>query len=549
MADFIQIYDTTLRDGTQGEGVSFSHADKLNILQALDSFQIDYVEGGWPGSNPKDIDFFQAARDLPLTHTKLTAFGSTCRPQKAPEDDANIQALVSVGTPAVAIFGKSWKLHVTEVFRTTLDENLRMIEDSVRYVLQQGCEVIYDAEHFFDGYKDDAPYAIATLRAALQGGASCVVLCDTNGGTLPAELGDIFVDVKTQCAGERVGIHTHNDSGVAIANSLRAVEVGADHVQGTFNGLGERCGNADLTVIIPNLLLKLGRRLSVSADDLGGLSHTARYIHAAANIPFPENEPYVGQMAFAHKGGVHVNSVMKVSESYEHITPEAVGNTRRVLISELSGKSNTQYLAFAQGIDMADHPEAAQLAVQEIKRLENEGHVFETAEASATLIMLKHMGKVPEFFELVRYRTAVEHRSTGGTFTEATVKVRVDGEEHLAVGEGVGPVDALDSGLRRALSEFYPEIGSIVLNDYRVRIINAQEATHAKVCVTIQSIDKVNDEVWGTVGASENIIEASWAALRDSIVYGLLRRRLGLLKGDGSAPNGSVAMEEVSSKR
>ena len=531
----IEIYDTTLRDGTQGEGISFSQVDKIKVLRCLDGFRVDYVEGGWPGSNPKDIEFFQAARQEALKHTKLAAFGSTCRPDTSPEDDKNLRALIGVETPVVTIFGKSWKLHVSQVFRTTDEENLRMIEESLRYLVEQGREVIYDAEHFFDGYKDDASYALETLGAALRGGAECLVLCDTNGGTLPTELGEIVRAARSAYPDTKFGIHSHNDTGVAVANAIEAVEEGVVHVQGTFNGFGERCGNASLSTIIPNLILKLDRELSISRDDLVNLSHTARYIHAMANVAYPENKPYVGQMAFAHKGGMHVNSVMKVTASYEHVNPDLVGNSRRVLISELSGRSNTKYLATAEGIDLSEHPEAAQRAVAEIKSLENKGYVFEDSDASAVLIVLKHMGKLPELFQLIRYRTAVEHRATGGTFTEATVKIRVKGEEQLAVGEGVGPVDALDDALRQAIRKFYPLVDEITLKDYRVRIINAQEATHARVCVSIQSINKARGVVWGTVGASENIIEASWAALRDSIVYGLLREELGLGEGGSSA--------------
>jgi 2-isopropylmalate synthase len=521
--DRILIYDTTLRDGSQGEGISFSREDKLKILRCLDDFNIDYVEGGWPGSNPKDIEFFAAARDVQLSHSRLAAFGSTCRAGKSPEEDRNLLALVEVGTPVVTIFGKSWKLHVKEVFRTSNEENLRMIEESVRFLRAQDREVIYDAEHFFDGFKDDDSYALETLAAAERGGAHCLVLCDTNGGTLPQELAAIVRRVKERFPGLPLGIHTHNDSGVAVANSLIAVDEGVTHVQGTFNGLGERCGNADLTTIIPDLVLKMGKRCSIDRERLTGLSHTARYVNAIANLVFPENHPFVGQMAFAHKGGVHVNSVMKEARSYEHLSPEAVGNSRRVLISELSGKSNIHYLAEAEGIDLAGHPEAAQLAVTEIKALENQGHVFEGAEASSTLIILKHLARLPDFFELIRYRTSVEHRSSGGTFTEATVKIRVKGEQHLAVGEGVGPVDALDDALRKAIKQFYPEIDKIVLKDYRVRIINATAGTHARVCVVIESADSNGELSWGTVGASENLIEASWSALKDSIVYGLLK--------------------------
>ncbi|HLU49374.1 MAG TPA: citramalate synthase, partial [Planctomycetota bacterium] len=523
--DRIHIFDTTLRDGSQGEGVSFSLADKLKVLRCLDDFRVDYVEGGWPGSNPKDVEFFEAAAQVPLEHSKLTAFGSTCRPQISPADDINLKALLAVATPAVAIFGKSWRLHVTEVFRTTLDENLRMIEESVRWLKENGREVIYDAEHFFDGYKDDAGYATATLEAAHRGGADCLVLCDTNGGTLPGEVGRIVREVRERISGATFGIHTHNDSGVAVANSLVAVENGARHIQGTFNGLGERCGNADLTAIIPSLVLKLGYELSIDAERMRELSRTARTICAIANRTFPENHPFVGQMAFAHKGGVHVNSVRKIANSYEHVQPEAVGNTRRFLISELSGKSNIEHLAEAEGVELDANPEAARSAVAEIKELENRGYVFEGAEASATLILLKHLGQLPELFELVRYRTAVEHRRTGGTFNEATVKVRVQGREHLAVGEGVGPVDALDEALRNALRSFYPEVTDIHLRDYRVRIINAEAGTDARVCVSIESSARNGEIVWSTVGAHENLIEASWFALKDSIVYGLYRLR------------------------
>lgn len=520
----VEIYDTTLRDGSQGEGISFSREDKLKILKCLDAFGVDYIEGGWPGSNPKDVEFFLAAKDVPLENARLAAFGSTCRPGKAAEDDRNLQSLIEVGTPVVTIFGKSWKLHVTEVFRTTLEENLRMIEDSVRFLGAQGREVIYDAEHFFDGYRDDPAYALETLAAAARGGARTLVLCDTNGGTLPMLLGKIVSEVRLKFPRERLGIHTHNDSGVATANSLEAIERGAVHVQGTFNGLGERCGNADLSNIIPNLLLKLGHTLGISREKLVHLTYTARYLSAIANRSFPENLPYVGQMAFAHKGGVHVNSVMKLAATYEHIEPDVVGNTRRVLISELSGKANVLHLAGAEGLELEAHPQAAQRAVDEIKQLENDGYVFEGAEASSMLIVLKHMGTLPEFFELVRYRVAVEHRATGGAFSEATVKIRVRGEEHLAVGEGVGPVDALDAALRSAIREFYPELEAIALHDYRVRIINAVAGTHARVCVFIETMDRASEKTWGTVGAGENIIEASWLALRDSILYGLWRR-------------------------
>ncbi|MBN1443644.1 MAG: citramalate synthase [Planctomycetes bacterium] len=521
----IEIFDTTLRDGSQGEGVSFSLQDKMKILRCLDEFQVDYVEGGWPGSNPKDVEFFQAARSVPLRHSRLSSFGSTRRAGKSPDADANLRALLEVETPVVTIFGKSWKLHVTEVVRTTLEENLRMIEESVRFLREKDREVIYDAEHFFDGYRDDPDYAVQTLRAAAAGGAHCLVLCDTNGGSLPAEIRAGVRAAREALPETKIGIHAHNDGGLAVANTLAAVEQGAIHVQGTFNGLGERCGNADLSTLIPTLILKMGRKLSITEAMLSGLSRTARYICAISNMSFPENHPFVGQMAFAHKGGVHVNSVMKVASSYEHIQPQIVGNSRRVLLSELAGRSNIEYLAETEGIHLRDHPEAARHAVNEIKRLEHLGYVFEGGEASAALILLRHMGKLPDYFDLIRYRTAVEHRSTGGTFNEATVKIRVGSEERLAVGEGVGPVNALDDALRNALGQFYPEVENIILKDYKVRIVNVTAGTKARVCVTIESTDRTGGLVWGTVGASENVVEASWSALTDGISYGLLRLR------------------------
>ncbi len=525
--DRVSIYDTTLRDGAQGEGISFSCEDKLRVLAALDEFGVDYVEGGWPGSNPKDVEFFLAARRLKLSRARLAAFGSTRRPQKDAEGDQNLRALIEVETPVVTIFGKSWRLHVIEVFRITLAENLAMIEESVRHLKGAGREVIYDAEHFFDGFHDDPEYALSTLKAARDGGADCLTLCDTNGGTLTPQVGEAVARVKERFPDIPIGIHTHNDGGLAAANSLEAVRMGAVHVQGTFNGLGERCGNADLSVVVPNLVLKMGRKLSIDRDGLRKLTHTARTISAIANHNFPENHPFIGQMAFAHKGGVHVNSVMKVPRSYEHIEPDQVGNTRRVLISELSGKSNLEFLAGQRGIDLSANPQASRAAVEEIKRLENQGYSFEGAEASSALILLRALGKLPAFFELVNYRTIVQHLATEGkadggrTFSEATVKIRVGGEAHLAVGEGVGPVNALDAALRAAIRPFFPEVEGVRLLDYKVRVVNAEAATNAKVRVHIESTDSLHEQVWGTVGAGDNIIEASWVALRDSIIFGI----------------------------
>jgi 2-isopropylmalate synthase len=521
----ILLYDTTLRDGSQGEGISFSAEDKLKILRCLDGFRIDYVEGGWPGSNPKDLDFFTAARGERLQHTRLAAFGSTTRPGTRPQDDANLRELAAVDTPVVTLFGKSWKLHVIEILRTTLEENLRMIESSVAHLRSYGREVIYDAEHFFDGFRDDSDYALATLQAAARGGADTLVLCDTNGGTLPHQVAEVVHQVVERFPGVQIGIHTHNDGGVAVANSIEAVRVGAVQVQGTINGIGERCGNADLVAIIPNLLLKLGYNLSLDRDSLRSLTHVARYVSAVANHNYPENQPFVGRMAFAHKAGVHVNSVLKVAQTYEHLDPEEVGNSRRVLISELSGKSNLVHLAAQEGIDLENNAAALAQAVREIKQLENQGYVFEGAEASSALVILRALGKLPNLFELVTYRAFVDHRQSGGTISEATVKIRVGGDEHLAVGEGVGPVDALDAALRIAIQRFFPEVKGVRLSDYKVRVINANEGTHAHVRVMIESVDSESRASWGTVGASENIIEASWIALRDSLIYGILKKR------------------------
>jgi 2-isopropylmalate synthase len=536
----VLIYDTTLRDGSQGEGISFSVDDKIKILRALDEFRVDFVEGGWPGSNPKDIEFFEAAKSEKLDHTLVAAFGSTCRPHTAPGDDANLRALLAVETPVVTIFGKSWKLHVTDVFKTTLEENLNMIENSVSYLRADGRRVIYDAEHFFDGFKDDAEYALSTLEAASRGGADCLVLCDTNGGALPHEIASIVQTVREKFPEVDVGIHTHNDGGVAIANSLEAVRHGAVHVQGTVNGLGERCGNADLIPIIPNLLLKMDCELSIGREHLKRLTHVARYVCAIANRTFTENQPYVGRMSFAHKGGVHVNSVRKASRTYEHVEPEQVGNTRRILISELSGKSNIEHLADQEGIDLAENQDALRAAVNEIKDLENRGHVFEGAEASSALILERHMGQLRDLFELVTYRAIVDHRRNGGTLSQATVKIRVGGDEQLAVGEGLGPVDALDKALRSAIQRFFPELDGVRLSDYKVRVIDADKATRSTVCVVIESIDSETGETWGTVGASENIIEASWTALRDSLVYGILKKRRALSNVKSESPSKSA---------
>ena len=517
----VWIYDTTLRDGSQGEGVSFSLEDKLKIVQCLDEFGVDYVEGGWPSSNPKDTAFFEHVRALPLAHARVSAFGSTRHRASPAAKDANLSALLAARTPVVTIFGKTWLLHVTEILGCTPQENLALIRESVAHLKQAGREVVFDAEHFFDGYRDNPSYALEALGAAREGGADVLALCDTNGGTLPETLRRIVAEAVA-AFGACVGIHVHNDSGVAVANSLVAVEAGAVQVQGTFNGMGERCGNADLVAVIPNLLLKMDCELGVTREALGGLTHTARYVSAIANHHFPENSPFVGARAFAHKGGVHVNSVLKQSRTYEHVPPESVGNDRRFLVSELAGKSNIQHLARHEGIDLGTSDEVPRAVIAEIKRLEHEGYQFEGAEASAALIIKRVLGQVPVAFELVGFRVIVERRARDRTtYSEATVKVRVDGREELSVGEGNGPVAALDAALRAALRQFYPEVATVRLTDYRVRVVDEDRGTAARVRVVIESADE--DGAWSTVGVSENIIEASWLALIDSIIYGLIR--------------------------
>lgn len=517
----VLIYDTTLRDGSQSEGISFSLEDKLKILRCLDEFGVDYVEGGWPNSNPKDAAFFQRARDLPLRHARVSAFGSTRRRSAAASKDENLRALLGAGTPVVAVFGKAWLLHVTEVLGCTPEENLRMVRESVAFLKEAGREVVFDAEHFFDGYRESDAYALEVLGAARAGGADTIVLCDTNGGTLPHESRAIVARAVKEF-GACVGIHVHNDAGVAVANSLDAVREGAVQVQGTFNGLGERCGNADLAVVIPNLILKMGCALGVSREALARLTHVARYVSAVANHHFAENSPFVGARAFAHKGGVHVHSVMKQGRTYEHVAPEDVGNDRRFLVSELAGKANIRLIARQEGIDLGGGEDVPRAVVTEIKRLEHEGYQFEGAEASAALLIKRVLGQAPVAFELEIFRVIVERRPQARTtVSEATVKVRVDGREELSVGEGTGPVAALDAALRAALSEFYPEVEAVRLTDYRVRVVDEDSGTAARVRVIIDSADDKGS--WSTVGVSENIIEASWLALVDSILYGLNR--------------------------
>lgn len=517
----ISLYDTTLRDGTQGAGITLSAEDKIRIAERLDEFGIDYVEGGWPGSNPKDMEFFAQARHRTWQHVRITAFGSTRRAGIPADRDENLNTILAAATPAAAVFGKSWDLHVREALHTTLEENLEMIEDSVRYLRTRGVEVIYDAEHFFDGWKAAPGYALETLRAARRGGAEVIVLCDTNGGCLPFEIA-AGMEAAQGAVDTPLGIHTHNDGDLGVGNTLVAVRCGAVHVQGTVNGLGERCGNADLISIIPNLQLKMGYACVPEAS-LTRLGELSRYVSELANMAPNEYQPFVGTNAFAHKGGVHVSAVMAHPPTYEHIPPEAVGNQRRVVISDLSGRSNVLYMAQEMGVDLSkDRPEVREILAA-LKRLEHEGYQFEGAEASFELLMRRMLGQHTPTFTLKGFGVTVQKRQEGPCTSEASIRVAVDGQEEHTAAEGNGPVHALDRALRKALERFYPEIRRVRLIDYKVRVLNADAATAARVRVLIQSTD--GTRTWGTVGVSENVVEASWQALVDSLDYVLLSPR------------------------
>lgn len=517
MSGKIEIFDTTLRDGTQGEGVNLSVEDKVRIAQRMDAFGIDFIEGGWPGSNPKDIAFFQRAKDIAFQHARITAFGSTRHAKNSVENDPNLRAMLESETSVVTIFGKTWDLHVRSALRVELGDNLKMIEDSVRYLKDNGRHVIYDAEHFFDGFKNNREYALQTLEAACRAGADTVVLCDTNGGCLPHEISEMTEAAlsKVSC---KLGIHTHNDSGCAEANALAAVMAGAAHVQGTFNGFGERCGNADLSIVIPNLMLKMGYEV-VSEEQLRSLHGLTLYISELANVPLRRNQPYVGMSAFAHKGGIHVSAIQRDSRTYEHIDPLLVGNQQRVLVSELAGQSNIFYRAESMGIQLDKSSPVVRTILDKIKQLENEGYFFEAADASLELLIRKELGQYKPFFELVAYRVLVDQHK-GGLWTEATVRVKVDDEAYFMAGDGDGPVNALDNALRKALETRFPQLRDVRLNDFKVRIIDTGRGTAAMTRVLIESSD--GKQEWITMGVSENIIEASWKALVDSIEYKLM---------------------------
>jgi 2-isopropylmalate synthase len=513
----IQVYDTTLRDGTQRKGISLACMDKLNIAHRLDDLGVAFIEGGWPGSNPKDVEFFEKARKVKWTHARISAFGSTCQASKDPAEDEQILALLEAETPVCTVFGKSSVLHVTEVLRTTLDNNLRMIEQSVAYLCGRGRDVIYDAEHFFDGYRENSDYALETLKAAVRGGAETVVLCDTNGGTMPWEVTEAVRRVKAIIS-LPLGIHAHNDSEFAVSNTIAAVREGCVQVQGTINGYGERCGNANLCAIIPTLELKLGLQ-ALPEGKLAQLSDLSHYVAEVANLAPDEHMAYVGHAAFAHKGGIHVAAMRRNPNSYQHIDPMLVGNHTEVVVSELSGKGNLLSKAEEHGIEVEQDAQTSQV-LKKIKYLESRGFSFEAAEASVIMMFKRDEKEYTAPFELIDFSALVENRQGRGLFAEATVKVKVGKEVMHTVAEGNGPVNALDAALRKALAGHYPAINRFHLSDYKVRILDTGSGTSAITRVLIETQNGVKS--WSTVGASTNIIEASWQALVDSVEYGLL---------------------------
>ena len=512
----IAIYDTTLRDGTQSEGISLSVNDKIKIARRLDDFGVHYIEGGWPGSNPKDAEFFERAKSISFNNAKLAAFGSTRRKSTTPDEDENLKALLAAETPVVTLVGKSWELHVRDILETSLEENLLMIEDSTGYMKSKDKEVVYDAEHFFDGYKANPDYAVQTLIAAEKGGADVLVLCDTNGGCLPWEIEEITRAVGT-LTGKPLGVHTHDDGGNGVANSLAGVRGGAVHVQGTINGYGERVGNANLCTVIPNLQIKMGYSC-VDPKDLARLTDLSHFVDEVANQPPDSRLPYVGRKAFSHKGGIHVAAILKNEDSYQHIDPDQVGNQRQTLISDLSGRGNVIDKAEQFGLDV-DHQQAKDIVAQ-IKELEAQGFTFESAEASVNLMVRRMKPGYQRPFEMIDFMTVVEHRQGRGVVSEATVKVRVRDQVFHTAAEGNGPVNALDAALRKALIDVYPRLKNIRLDDYKVRILDSESGTAAHVRVLIDTRNGKNR--WSTVGASTNIIDASWRALADSMEYALL---------------------------
>jgi 2-isopropylmalate synthase len=521
-APALELYDTTLRDGAQGPGISFSVSDKLKISSRLDDLGMTYIEGGWPGSNPKDSEYFHEMRSVKLNHAVLAAFGATRRPGVRAAQDLGLRHLLDAHTPVVTLVGKTWDRQVADVIRTTREENLAMIKDSMGHLVKDGRIAMFDAEHFFDGYESNPDYAIRCVEAALAGGATRVILCDTNGGTLPHRLVEIVSDIVGRF-GDLVGIHCHNDAGVAVANSLEAVRCGVVQVQGCMNGYGERAGNADMTSVIPNLQLKMGHSL-LPADKLRGLVEASQYVGELANIAPNPNKPYVGDGAFTHKGGQHVDAMMKAQYTYQHIDPARVGNRSRIIVSDQAGRSNIVFKAKEFGIDLKGDKALARRLADEVKRLEHKGYSFEGAEASFEMVIHRVQGHPPSF-ELVDFIALVEQREANALVSEATVKVRVGDRVMHTAAEGNGPVNALDAALRKALSPSFPEIDNMRLYDYKVRVLDESDGTAAGVRVLIESGD--HHHRWSTVGCSTNIIEASWLALSDAFEYGLLRANSG----------------------
>lgn len=518
--NIVRIYDTTLRDGAQAEDVNFSLEDKLRIAQKLNDLGIHYIEGGWPGSNPKDIAFFEKAKFLKLQTSKVVAFGSTRRPGLKCEDDPSIQALLDAGTKAVAIVGKAWDLHTKDVLGVSLEENLDIVYDTLSYLKSKLPEVIFDAEHYFDGYKANRDYAIKVIKAAEEASVNVICLCDTNGGTMPETLKRIISDTQDKVH-TPLGIHTHNDSEMAVANTIMAVKQGIRHVQGTINGFGERCGNANLCSVIPNIMLKLGHK-SIPLKNLSSLKDVSSFVYELTNISPAKHQPYVGDSAFAHKGGIHVSAIRKNPLTYEHISPEKVGNRQRILISELSGRSNIVSKAEEFGLDLAGADPEIKEVLDKVKELENQGYHYEAAEASLELLMQDAMNARKKYFKLIGFRVIDEKHSEGeAPHSEATIMVEVDGVQEHTAAHGDGPVNALDNALRKALEAFFPSLEEMKLTDYKVRVLPAGKGTASRVRVLIESADK--EDRWGTVGVSENIIEASWIALCDSVDYKLYK--------------------------
>lgn len=511
----VYVYDSLLRDGCQGEGISFTVTDKIKIVLKLDEFGIDYIEAGNPGSNPKDKEFFEKINKIKLKHSKIVAFGNTRKPNKTVDEDNTVVSLANAGTSAVAVFGKSWDFHVKKIIKTSLEENLNMIRDTLSYMKQFGKEVIFDAEHFFDGYKNNPVYALKTLKAACDAGCDWIVLCDTNGATMPYEVGNIINDVREKI-NVPIGVHFHNDCGMAVADTIMAVKHGAKQVQGCMNGYGERCGNANLSTVVPNLQLKMNMEC-IDQHNIQSLVEVSRYISEITNLSHNESFPYVGKNAFTHKGGMHIDAVMKDTKSYEHIAPETVGNKRTFVMSEVSGRSTI--LKRIQKVApwvTKESGETKQL-MDRIKELEHDGYQFEGAESSFELMVIKALGDYKEFFEVRDFKVICDNDWGSEKSASSIIKIAVDGVEELTAAEGDGPVNALDSALRKALEVFYPEMKKMRLIDYKVRVLDTNKATGAKVRVHMESSDGVN--TWGTVGLSENIIEASWIALTDSIEY------------------------------